>query len=219
MFHVLLTAAAVATLASSDPPVPKPGDMPSGGTVNPATSPTEPPRQPPSVGARGGVPNEMSRSAMTPKADEVKTQQAAEETFLRQLHVANLAEIEHGTVAGEKATAKKVKTFAKAMVKDYTELDKQVLDEARRLGVALARTVPTDLEMDTEKLQSTSGAGFDKAFLDLEVQSYDRMIGDVERSRSDLTDKRIRKLAETALEKLRDQQRQLGRLAEQVKAS
>jgi predicted outer membrane protein len=105
------------------------------------------------------------------------------------------------------------------MIKTYAELDRQVLEEGKRLGVILSSTVPTDLEMDTEKLQTTSGARFDKAFLDLEVQSHDRMIGDVERSRSDLTDKRVRKVAETALEKLRDEQRSLGKLTEQIKAS
>jgi putative membrane protein len=207
MLHALLTAAALATLANSEPPLP-----------NPAGTPTEPPREPPSAGVPGGTPNEMNRSAMTPKTDEAKTPQA-EEAFLKQLHASNLAEIEHATIAGEKASAKKVKTFAKSMVKTYTELDRQVLEEGKRLGVILSSTVPTDLEMDTEKLQTTSGAKFDKDFLDLEAQTHDRIIGDVERSRSDLTDKRVRKVAETALEKLRDEQRSLGKLTEQIKAS
>jgi predicted outer membrane protein len=219
MLHALLTAAAAVTLASSDPPVPKPGDLPTAnGPNNPATTPTEPPREPPSAGVPGGEPNEMSRSAMTPRSDQAKTPDA-EAQLLKQLHASNLAEIEHATIASEKATARKVKTFAKTLVKDYTDLDKQVLDEARRLGMAMVNTVPTDLEMDTEKLQTTAGANFDKTFLDLEAQTHDRMIGDVERSRGELTDKRIRRVAETALEKLRDHQRSLQKLTEQVKAS
>ncbi|HEX4621060.1 MAG TPA: DUF4142 domain-containing protein [Myxococcaceae bacterium] len=217
MLHALLTAAALATLTSSDPPVQNPS-APNPAMPNPAGTPTEPPREPPSAGVPGGTSNEMNRSAMTPKADVAKTPQA-EEAFLKQLHASNLAEIEHATIAGEKGTAKKVKTFAKSMIKTYTELDRQVLEEGKRLGVILSSTVPTDLEMDTEKLQTTSGAKFDKAFLDLEVQSHDRIIGDVERSRSDLTDKRVRTVAETALEKLRDEQRSLNKLTEQIKAS
>ena len=78
---------------------------------------------------------------------------------------ANMAEIEAGKLALDKASAAEVKTFAQQMVDDHTQALKDVTSLAQSKGV----TLPTDPDAKhkamTAKLSKLKGNAFDKQYM------------------------------------------------------
>jgi putative membrane protein len=90
---------------------------------------------------------------------------ASEEKMLKQLAEANVAEINAGKLAQDKAQSAEVKSFAKKMVDDHTK----ALDDLKQLAQTKAVTLPTELNKQQmameQKLQSLSGEKFDIQYM------------------------------------------------------
>lgn len=90
---------------------------------------------------------------------------ASEEKMLKQLAEANMAEINAGKLAQDKAQSAEVKSFAKKMVDDHTK----ALDDLKQLAQTKAVTLPTALNKQQmameQKLQSLSGEKFDIQYM------------------------------------------------------
>ena len=84
---------------------------------------------------------------------------------MKNIAEANLAEIEAGKLAADKASSPQVKQFGERMVKDHT----QMLDDLKKLaqskGVELPGSAGMGDRAHTLALRTKSGQDFDKAYM------------------------------------------------------
>ncbi len=90
----------------------------------------------------------------------------------------NAAEIAASTIAGEKATAPEVKSFARKMVDDHQRMQGQLDSLATRLAItaapAEADTLRDSFEKRRESLRgATAGADWDRDYMNLQVQMHE----------------------------------------------
>lgn len=88
-----------------------------------------------------------------------------DQQILSELAQANLAEINAGKIAEQKASSPEVKTFAQKMVDDHTK----GLQEVQQVAQSKNMTLPTEPDKKhqalADKLNSLSGTAFDRAYL------------------------------------------------------
>jgi putative membrane protein len=90
----------------------------------------------------------------------------SDQKLIKDLAVANMAEIEAGRVAQSKSQNEQVKNFAKQMIDDHTK----ALDDVKQLAQAKGVALPTELDRthkrQADRMSSLSGDAFDRAYLD-----------------------------------------------------
>src|SRR5699024_11094397 len=85
----------------------------------------------------------------------------------------------------QKSKNETVKKFAQTMINDHEDIIKSASDLAGKLGVtpdndnAVTKSLQDQAKETTKKLESLSGADFDKAYIDNEVAYHDAVIGAV----------------------------------------
>jgi putative membrane protein len=94
---------------------------------------------------------------------------------------ANSADSAAGEMAQEKGTDPEVKSFGATMVKDHGALNKQGSDWAASAGVTpeesdASRDLTTNASNAATELQGKSGAEFDKAYIDHEVEMHQTVL-------------------------------------------
>jgi predicted outer membrane protein len=89
----------------------------------------------------------------------------ADEKALKDMAIANMAEVATAKIALEKSRNAEVKAFAQQMVDDHTK----GLDEVKAVAQAKGVTLPTDVDAkhkaEAAKLEKLSGDAFDKAYM------------------------------------------------------
>ncbi len=99
--------------------------------------------------------------------------------------VANQIDVDYGKLALQKSKNETVKKFAQTMINDHEDIIKSASDLAGKLGVtpdndnAVTKSLQDQAKETTKKLESLSGADFDKAYIDNEVAYHDAVIGAV----------------------------------------
>jgi putative membrane protein len=140
--------------------------------------------------------------------------------ILKELHAANLAEIQEGTLAQQQAAADKVKKYGRMLIKDHTAADQLVAKEAVRLGISLTDTLPPSASDDVAALKAASGAAFDKSFCDAEASGHAKVIADVQAAQKGGVDKGVKKLLGKLLPTLKKHEKEAQRLSiDAMKAS
>lgn len=109
-------------------------------------------------GASAGASSSQSGAAGAKLSDR-------EEKMIKQLAEANMAEINAGKLAQDKAQSEEVKSFAKKMVDDHTK----ALDDLKQIAQSKGVTLPTEpnkQQMAMEKkLEGLSGEQFDRQYM------------------------------------------------------
>lgn len=86
------------------------------------------------------------------------------EVFIRDAIQGNLAEIQMGQLAQEKAQDAEVKSYGQMLVTDHSASNEQAEKVAKQIGV----TVPTELSLSQkamyDRISKLSGTAFDRAF-------------------------------------------------------
>jgi putative membrane protein len=96
---------------------------------------------------------------------------------LSEMNVANTTEIQLSTLASKKASSAQVKQLAKRLATDHTKNRQQVQALAQKLDVKLTPTQGGSLSAADSAampadLQGKSGAAFDKAFVQHEIEDH-----------------------------------------------
>jgi putative membrane protein len=90
----------------------------------------------------------------------------ADQKILKDMAMANMAEIEAGRMAQGKTKNEQVKNFAQQMIDDHTK----ALDDVKQLAHTKGVSLPTELDMThkrmTERMAAQSGDAFDRAYLE-----------------------------------------------------
>lgn len=94
-----------------------------------------------------------------------KNEAATDARRIRQLALANIAEVEAGKLALEKARDPKVKEFAQHMVDDHSKMLDEVKKLAQSKGVELPTTPDAKHRKTMKNLQSTPAGNFDRQFM------------------------------------------------------
>jgi putative membrane protein len=92
--------------------------------------------------------------------------------WLKRLAEANLAEIEAGKVASQKATSADVKKFAQQMVDDHGKQLQEIRKLAQAKSVELPAAPDGKHQRALEKLQALSGADFDRRYMRMQVAAH-----------------------------------------------
>jgi putative membrane protein len=115
--------------------------------------------------------DKSDKSAATQKSAQ-KGESSRDAKHMKDLAQANLAEIEAGKLAMEKAQDPKVKEFAQKMVDDHSKL----LDDLKKLAQAKNVDLPTTPDAKHQKLmkklQSLSGEKFDREYMQAMVKDH-----------------------------------------------
>lgn len=94
---------------------------------------------------------------------------------------ANQVFIENGELAEKKARNKNVHAFARRIIKESTDVNKQLKGLTAKLKVtpednAISKSLKADGKKNLDKLKNLSGSEFDKAYIDAEIKLHQKVI-------------------------------------------
>ena len=136
----------------------------------PRTAPTNPTTEP-----RGGQTSEPQGTAAAHKG--MPSDAAA---FINQMTIANLAEVQLGKLASERASNADVKSFGQMMVKDHTQANQDLAQVAAQLKVKPTTSLDQKHKDLAAKLSKLQGAEFDREYINAMVQGHQGVAGQLE---------------------------------------
>lgn len=109
------------------------------------------------------------------------TQQLNDSQIAMVVMAADTAEVSQAKMAATKAQNKQVKTFASHMAMDHSTNEHQVaqFDKKKKMTPEesqLSQTLTTQAQQTATQLQGMSGAQFDKAYMDAQVQQHQMVL-------------------------------------------
>jgi putative membrane protein len=149
--------APVALLAQSAPPQP------------PAT-----PNAPPPLPGQPTNPAEQDSIG----APGLTGQMMRDKNFIRDAISSNLAEIQFGQLASQKAESADVKTFAQKMVADHNELNQDMNTLADTLGIMVPKKLTKEDQAEYNKLKALSPADFETRYITIVAMNHRKDLHD-----------------------------------------
>lgn len=148
-------------------------------------------------GAQKPAPAEAPKS---PTGAQKSTQaKSADNTFVMKTAQANMAEVDLGKMATEKAMRDEVKKFGQMMVDDHTKAGKELKMIATQKNI----TWPTETDLDHKaleaKLSKLNGAEFDRAYMQAMVDGHKKVAADVRKESTSGSDPDVKAWATKAL--------------------
>ena len=138
---------------------------------------------------------------------------------LQDLAVADMAEIEAGKLALEKAQDPKVKEFAQHMVDDHGKMLDEVKSLAQSKNVELPSAPDAKHEKAMKKLESASGASFDREYMRAMVKDHREALKLAQRTAKRAKDADIKAAAEKAAPEIQDHLKTAQEIAKTEKRS
>ena len=122
------------------------------------------------AGAPGTSTPAASKTLGTPKP--ASSLAATDRNFMMKAAQSDVAEIQGGKAAQERASSEAVKKFAAQMVADHTKTSEQMKPMAQNRGVPLPTAPSAKDERDMKKIAGLSGADFDRAYMASQVRAH-----------------------------------------------
>ena len=127
--------------------------------------------------------------------------------IMAQITTANTSEIQQGKLAEQKATNPQVKQFARMMVTDHTAMNKQGHEVAKKDSLVTqsgdkAKDMNEDATDATKDLQGKSGADFDKAYMDAQVDAHQKTLDMLNDARKNAKNADVTSLIDAAIPKV-----------------
>lgn len=120
----------------------------------------------------------------------------SDQTILKHLAQANIAEIETGKIALQKSQNNDVKTFAQQMIDDHTKGLQAVQAVAQNKGVTLPTQPDAQHKAMAKKLEKLSGDAFDRAYAaEAGVSDHKKTHAYVQKVQSEAKDADVKALA------------------------
>ena len=170
------------------------------------------------VSAQQEKEKQSGATSASQKSDKVGSNTDANR--LKDLAQANMAEIEAGKLAAQKAQGAELKKFAQRMVDDHSKQ----LEEIKKLAQAKAIELPTAPDAKHEgamkKLQSASGEAFDKAYMRQQVRDHRDALKLAQRTAKNAHDADLKSSAQKAAPEIQEHLKmaqQISRSTKQAK--
>ena len=132
----------------------------------------------------------LCASAAIAEAEGMKASKA-DEMFIKDAMQGDLAEVNMGKLAQEKAQSQGVKDFGKMLEQDHGEHAQKVQSKAQELGVTAPQEPNTTQKSMYDRLSKLSGGQFDEQFVKAMVTDHKKDIAEYEKeakSKSPLAD-------------------------------
>lgn len=137
---------------------------------------------------------------------------------LKDLAIANMAEVETGKLALEKAQDPKVKEFAQHMVDDHGKMLDEVKNLAQSKGVDLPGAPDAKHQKLMKKLQSASGANFDREYMRAMVKDHRDALKLAQRTAKGAKDPDLKAAAQKAAPGIQDHLKMARQIAKEEKS-
>ncbi len=115
--------------------------------------------------------------------------------FLKEASAGNMGEVALGKLALEKSSNDDVKKFAQRMVDDHTKMEGEVETVAKSLNVSLPNSPDKGAKKAIAKMQTLSGADFDKAYMADMVKDHKKDLAEFKSEASSTQNAGVRDLA------------------------
>ena len=132
-------------------------------------------------------------------ASQSNANQSAERTFADELARGNVAEIQLGQLAQQKASNPIVKDFAARMVADHTALNNDLKTWAQKHNVSLSTNLSAVQTQERNKLQNLSGQAFDKEYISDMLRDHQQDIQNVQQIALTTQNPMVKRLSEQNL--------------------
>ena len=149
--------------------------------------------------ASGAQQSSAGAQQSSTKPNQSSSHPASDSAFAIKAAQANLAEVELGKLALQKAMSDDVKKFAQMMVDDHSK----ALDELKGVAGTKNITLPTAIDAEHKKLadrlSKLSGAGFDREYMQAMVDGHRKVAADVRKESQSGADPDLKAWAGKAL--------------------
>lgn len=132
--------------------------------------------------------------------------------FMRHAAAANLAEIQAGRIALDKASSAQVKQLAQRIIDDHTKANDQLTSIAQRKQVTLPSAPMPMQKQEADHLKTLSGASFDRAYAQAMVKDHRKAIKMFGMESQNGTDADLKQFASATLPALKEHMQ----MAEQI---
>ncbi|HMC22613.1 MAG TPA: DUF4142 domain-containing protein [Thermoanaerobaculia bacterium] len=125
------------------------------------------------------------------------------------MRVANISEVREGELAREKSGTPSVRDFGAMMVTEHTAQNNKAESELSRADInsedtPLSRQIDADSGAATDRLRGMSGAAFDRAYIDRQVEVHHYVVGLIDSTLMPNARKKVLRDQLTVLRKLVD---------------
>ena len=131
----------------------------------------------------------------------------------------DVAEIQGGQTAKEKASSDAVRKFADHMVTDHTRTSGQMKMMAASRSVALPTIPSTKDQQDMKKMSTLSGADFDRAYMASQVRAHRDAVALFQKESKSGKDEELKSFAANTLPALQEHLKMATELAKSTNAS
>jgi putative membrane protein len=121
-----------------------------------------------------------------------------DQTFLRKAHQSNLAEIQAGRLAQQKATSASVRDMGARLISDHTRLDSRLRPVANQLGVNLPDQPNPMQRQVAAQLSAKRGAAFDRAWVAAMITGHRQALADGQAELQAGSSEQVQSLARSA---------------------
>lgn len=137
--------------------------------------------------------------------------------FWKKAAEGGMAEVELSKVALAKAQNADVKKFAEMMIADHGKANAELKALASKKTVSLPASLDPTHKMALEKLESMSGMGFDKAYVEAMVKDHSDAVNLFQTQADGGTDKELKDFAAKTLPTLKSHQKMIGDIQGKLK--
>jgi putative membrane protein len=141
---------------------------------------------------------------------------AVDRKFVSEVAGANLAEVQLGQLAAQKASDDTVKQFAQRMVKDHGAANDELKKIADQKGMTLPTAPDKRHQAKMDRLSKLSGADFDRAYMRDMVKDHGKDVKELQRRRDKTKGPDINAWVSKTLPTVRDHLKQAEEIAPTV---
>ena len=139
-----------------------------------------------------------------PAAAQVQVVSDQDREFVNTAATGNLAEIELGRVAAQRAARPSVRSFGERMVTDHGRSNAELTSLARSKGIEVPTALEPSQQAVRDRLSALSGNDFDRAYMSEMVRDHTEDIALFERAAEISTDPDLKAWAAQSLPMLRE---------------
>ena len=118
--------------------------------------------------------------------------------YFQEMAQANMAEVQTGKLAQQKASSDDVKKFAEHMVQDHGKLLQEQQSMAKAKGVSMPKQPKKEHQAALKKLQGSSGGEFDRMYMEQMVKDHERTLKMLQQAAKNAKDPQLKQAAEKA---------------------
>ena len=168
--------------------------------------------------AAGPAAAQSQDKGASPQKSAKSGESKSDAKHMKDLAIANMAEVETGKLALDKAQDPKVKEFAQHMVDDHGKMLDEVQSLAQSKGVDLPGAPDAKHQKALKKLQSASGADFDREYMRAMVKDHRDALKLAQRTAKGAKDPDLKAAAQKAVPDIQDHLKMAQQIAKEEKS-